>query len=174
MRSRLLAIPFGLAVVVVMATAVMAGGWAQVTVSDPPVHPIAGGGTTIGVDVLQHGVTPVSWPRLTVVATNATTGAVVQTEARADSTVAGHYTATLAIPVEGTWNVSFVSQDLDMVGTSTLAVGPPAVSAPGAPSAGTAVDPVVGIALAIASLIAIALVVAGVRARRGDTRVATS
>ncbi len=67
----------------VFATATLAGGGAQVTLTDVPHDPPAGTGVLVGFEVMQHGETPVSWPKITVVATNTTTGDIVRTAATA-------------------------------------------------------------------------------------------
>jgi hypothetical protein len=170
---RLLAIPLVLIASLAFTTAVLAGGWAQVTMTDPPIDPAAGGGTTIGFQVLQHGQTAVSWPRITVVATNTTTGAAVTAAARAEGPT-GHYVATLVFPSEGSWTLTYLSQDLQMEGSSSLAVAP---AAPVAAAPGTAVDPLpIGLAglVLLVLLIGGAFVIRGRRGARGDRHVTVS
>ena len=108
------------------AASVLAGGWATVTISDPPAEPTAGSTTTLDLTVLQHGVTPVSWLAITVVATNAKTGATVAGQATA-SGATGHYTVSLTFPTEGSWTISYASKDLVMEGSQDLAVAAPVV-----------------------------------------------
>lgn len=116
----------------VAATAAVAGGWAQVTAKNVPVDPPAGEETTISLSMLQHGQTPVSWPRLTVVATEKTSGATVSAQATATGPE-GSYVVKLTFPSEGQWTLSFLSQDLVMEGSATVSVA--AVAA--APAAGS-------------------------------------
>jgi hypothetical protein len=134
-------------------------------VPNPPADPPAGEATTIELNVLQHGVTAVSWPRITVIATNEATEEVTAAQAKA-SGPEGHYTATLTFPTEGQWTISFVSPELQMDGTATLTVLPallPAVT-PARPAFD--VMPLVALAiLALFILIAIAAVV--MRSRDG-------
>jgi hypothetical protein len=119
----------------VMTSAAVAGGWATVTLADPPAEPTAGGETTLGLTVLQHGETPVSWPRITVVATDAATGATIRAEAQPTAGQTGRYTATLTFPTGGSWTLAYESADLIMDGTATLAVAASAAAAPAAASA---------------------------------------
>ena len=179
MHRNWLAIPSALLLVTLAVGGVVAGGWAEVTVTDPPAEPEAGGGTAIGFQVMQHGETAVSWPRLTVVSTDGASGETIRVEATAEGAV-GHYVAIVTFPAEGEWTLSYESQDLIMSGTSTIRVGPASAgpaAAVGAPtSAASTADtggPANGaVRLAIASLSAlavgllVALAVARLRARR--------
>ncbi len=138
-RPSLLLVPFALAILVgAGATAVAAGGMAVITVTDAPADPPAGEATTIGFTVMQHGVTAVSWPRITVVATDAATGTVVRAEARAEGPT-GSYVATLTFPAAGAWTLTFDSTDFMMEGSTVLRVAP-AVDAP--PAAVPPAEPV--------------------------------
>lgn len=112
----------------VAATSALAGGWAQVTAQNVPVDPPAGEETTISLTMLQHGQTPVSWPQLTVIATDTSSGTVVSVEALA-SGAAGSYVAKLTFPTAGQWTLSYTSQDLIMEGSATVVVAPPAAAA---------------------------------------------
>ena len=136
---RFIALPLAALASVAVAASVLAGGWATVTISDPPAEPTAGGTTTLDLNVLQHGVTPVSWLAITVVATNAETGATVASPAKA-SGATGHYTVSLTFPTEGSWTISYASPDLVMEGNQELAVAAPAVVAE---SSSAATSPVV-------------------------------
>jgi hypothetical protein len=78
MRRRLAPMPLALLGILALASGAVAGGGAQVTLTDSPVEPSAGVGTPIGFWVMQHGQTAVSWPRITVVATDADSGVVVR------------------------------------------------------------------------------------------------
>ncbi len=176
MRRRLLAFPLALLGTVALATTVAAGGWAQVTITDQPTDPAAVGGTTIGFQVLQHGVTAVSWPRITVIATNPATGAVVQSAAQAQGPT-GHYVATVIFPAEGSWTITFNSRDLVMEGAATMAVRAAAATAPTYVSTAAPIDPVpVGLAglLVLAVVGGGALAIHGHRAGRRAGRAAVS
>jgi hypothetical protein len=140
MRTRRpFAIPIGIVASLALTTAVLAGGWASVTITDPPADPTAGGETIFDLTVMQHGVTPVSWPAITVVATNAETGATVSGVAKASGAV-GHYTVGLTFPTDGAWTIAFASNDLIMEGGQTLAVSAAAPAAASQTTAAGAVD----------------------------------
>lgn len=169
MRHRSIAIPAGAVTaslaMLLAATAALAGGWAQVTATNVPVDPPAGEETTISLTMLQHGQTPVSWPRLTVIAVEKTSGAVVTAEATPSGTT-GSYVAKLTFPKEGQWTLSYLSQDLIMEGSATVRVTP-LVAAP--PAATPATD-TAAVLLPLAAVIGIFVVlIAGVviLSRRG-------
>lgn len=165
---RILAIPLAIVAALVMAAAALAGGWATVAMTDPPTEPTAGGETAIDLTVLQHGETAVSWPRITVVATDAATGATVRAEAQATPGAMGRYTATLTFPTDGSWTLTYESPDLIMDGTATLAVAAPAAAAPAAPAAADLVPMV-----AIGGLVLLFIVAFGalvIHDRRADRR----
>jgi len=134
MGHRFIALPLATLVTLALASVALAGGWAQVTVKDAPIDPPAGGETTINLDVLQHGVTPVSWPHLTVVATDSTSGAVVRTEAQAKGPE-GSYVATIVFPRAGEWTLTFDSAELEIAGSVAVDVAPPVVTAQAAVAA---------------------------------------
>lgn len=172
MRHRPIALPAATLVAILallLATAAaLAGGWAQVTAKDVPVDPPAGQETTISLSMLQHGETPVSWPRLTVTATEKASGATVSAQATA-SGPEGSYVVKLTFPSEGQWTLSFLSQDLIMQGSAAVHVAPP-VAAPAAPATGSqapatnAFDPMLplfGVLAIFAALVVGVLVVRG-------------
>jgi len=133
MRHRALALPIALLASLALASVAAAGGWAQVTARNVPVDPPAGEATTIELGVSQHGVTPVSWPDLTVIATNETTGDTLRVKAQAQGP-AGSYVATIVFPSSGAWMLTFDSTDLHMEGWTKLQIGSGA-AAPGGVSA---------------------------------------
>ena len=149
----------------VLATATLAGGGAQVTLTDVPHDPPAGTGVLVGFEVMQHGETPVSWPKVTVIATNTSTGDIVRTAATAQGPV-GAYVATITFPVEGAWVIAFDSADLIMSGTGSLDVAPAATAS----AASTPAAPVELAPLALTGLLALIVGLGGAwfaRARRG-------
>src|SRR5688500_7229114 len=113
----------------VLATAVSAGGMAIVTVTDVPPEPTPGEETTIGLMVMQHGETAVSWPRITVIATEVDSGTVVQAPAEAEGPP-GAYVASIVLPAAGDWRLTFDSPDLYMEGSTVLHVPEPVAAAP--------------------------------------------
>lgn len=170
MRRRLAMMPLLLLGSLALATGALAGGWAQVTVTDPPVvDPPAGAETPIGLTVMQHGKTAVSWPSLTVVATDADSGAGVRVKALAEGPV-GAYVAKVVFPTAGDWTLTFESNDLSMEGTAIMRVTPAAV----APAHAVAPSPTPTPDLTPFGLVAalgVALLVGGglaLRGRRGD------
>jgi hypothetical protein len=140
MRHGSIALPLAALASLALATVAVAGGWAQVSARNVPVDPPAGQQTTIDLRVLQHGVTPVSWPRLTIIASDATSGAVVRTQALAKGTE-GSYVATIVFPSEGEWTLAFESKDLVMQGSVTMQVAPPVAAAPAGGGAAGQVAP---------------------------------
>ena len=174
MRHRLIALPLAVLATLAFVSVALAGGWAQVTVKDAPVDPPAGGETTINLNVLQHGVTPVSWPGLTVVATDATSGAVVRAEAQAKGPE-GSYVATIVFPSAGEWTLTFDSAELEMEGSVAMNVAPAAaaVQPETATPAASTFDAMPLLILLIAAAVALAiagLIVRSARASR-HTRV---
>jgi hypothetical protein len=158
---------------IAMTMAALAGGSATVALTSPPADPTAGAATTIDLTVLQHGVTPVSWPRITVVATDSATGATVRAEARPTPGATGRYSATLTFPTDGSWLLSYESPDLVMQGTATLdiaaAVTAPAPAATPAASAASDLAPMVAIG-ALVLLFIVAFGVLVLHDRRADRR----
>jgi len=174
MRHRLIALPLAVLASLILATVALAGGWAHVTVDNAPVDPPAGGGTPIELSVLQHGVTPVSWPGVTVVATDATSGTVVRAQAQAKGPE-GSYVATIVFPTAGEWTLTFESAELEMAGSVAMKVAP-AVTAtqPGTAAAtASALDVMPVLLLLFAAIVALAIGGLVVKGRRvlGETRV---
>lgn len=176
-RRHLMAGPTAAIASMLIATVALAGGWATVTVADPDSDPVAGGTAVLDLTVLQHGQTPVSWPRITVIATLGGSDATIRAAA-VPSGVEGHYTVSLTLPVEGRWALTFDSADLMMQGRRTVGVvagaAPPPVVTPPAPAPAIAPDPAIaaGIAAAAAALV-VAAGLSLIRARRrvtGDQR----
>ena len=167
MRHRFLALPLAAVATLALTAAALAGGWAQVSVTNGPIDPVAGEPTTIELSVLQHGVTPVSWPRLTILATDAASGDIVRVEAEAKGP-AGSYTASLTLPSAGDWTLTFQSADLVMEGSFALSVAQAAVAAaPAVTTAATGFNamPLALVMLALFLVIAIAAVT--MRSREG-------
>jgi hypothetical protein len=154
------------------ATAV-AGAMAVVTVTDVPADPPAGEEVAIGMTVMQHGVTAVSWPTLTVVATEASTGEVLRVAARPEGPT-GAYVATIVFPTAGQWTLTFDSTDLLMEGSTAVRVGAPLAAAPApvtvtaaATDPAPAADPTLPLAaVLVGALLLVAAVV--LRGRRID------
>ena len=171
---RVIAMPLALVAILTVGATVLAGGWATVTAAGPTDGQAAGTETIVELEVLQHGVTAVSWPRITVNATNSATGASLTTTATPTAGQTGHYTATLTFPSEGSWTLSYDSPDLVMEGTATLAVSAPVLAAAsGVANASTAaVDPAVVGLVGAAILFLVAMLAAAliIRERRPERR----
>jgi hypothetical protein len=152
-----------------LATAVAAGGMAIITVTDVPPEPTPGEDTTIGFLVMQHGETAVSWPKITLVATESSSGTVVLAPSRAEGGP-GEYVSSIVFPTAGDWRLTFDSRDLQMEGSAIVHVPEPVVAAPVVSSASetaTAATPatdVLPIVVALAS-VAVAMGVAGLALR---------
>jgi hypothetical protein len=160
---RAIALPIAVVAVLTLAATVLAGGWATVAAAGPTDGHEAGADTIVELEVLQHGVTAVSWPRITVTATNQATGEIVEATAVPTAGKTGQYAATLTFPTEGSWTLSYDSPDLVMEGTATLAVSAPVAAAvSGVANASTAataaaVDPAVVGIVGAAILILVAM-----------------
>lgn len=169
MRHRAIALPLAMLATLVLASVAVAGGWAQVSAKNVPVDPPAGEPTTIELAVSQHGVTAVSWPDLTVIATNEASGEVVRVAAEAKGAV-GTYVATIVFPSEGAWTLTFDSTDLEMAGWSTVQVAVPAVAAPGAGTPNQATTPATDVMVLVLVLFVLVvgagIVALGLRSRR--------
>jgi len=173
---RLIALPFALVAVLAVGATVLAGGWATVDAAGPTNGAGAGTGTTLNLEVRQHGVTPVSWPRISVIATNKATGEKFTSTATPTAEQTGHYTATLTFPTEGSWTLSYESPDLVMEGTATLAVAAPVVAAAAAANAAPAastggLDPaIIGSIGAVVLLLLVIVAAAAIYQRRPERR----
>ena len=104
---------------------VLWGGWAVVTVENPPERLTAGVPYTIEYSVRQHGVELMKGLRGTI---EARTGSqVVRSDAKPTASV-GKYSAVLSIPSAGSWTITVHSG----FGPSKTTMRPIAVAAPGA------------------------------------------
>jgi hypothetical protein len=88
--------------VLLLATPVLAGGWAVITVDSLPAEIRAGELLTIGFMVRQHGQTPINGVPVALHARNDTTGELISAGAR-QSGESGHYVVDVVFPGEGQW-----------------------------------------------------------------------
>ena len=115
MFRRLTAALAALALLLMLAVPVAAGGWAEIvadaqtTTTDTP--PTEGQPIDIGFLVLQHGVTPAGWETATVHFTNASTGKTMDVVAKNDRPD-GHFLATVTLPEAGFWSWHVTLKDL--------------------------------------------------------------
>ena len=156
MRKLLAGLGLSVALLVVVAPAAWAGGWAVSTL-DPMSAPVAGVPTDIGFTIRQHGVTPVDVNDVAIVVT-APSGETAVFPANGDG-VEGHYVASVTFEEgQSTWQIRqgfFEPQDL---GAITVAAG--ASSALGSvesssyrwPGAARALVPLAAIALATVAI----------------------
>lgn len=135
-----ISIAIALALTLIFALPVFAGGWAVITLDDLPVGVVAGQSFTVGFTVRQHGRTPMGDLHPTITATlNKETEFVVYAEPEGKP---GHYAATLTFPKEGEWRWSIqaftMDQMMPMLSVSAPNTGsvsqPVAKSEPVAPS----------------------------------------
>lgn len=115
MFRRLTAALAALALLLLLAVPVAAGGWAEIvadaqtTTTETP--PTEGQPIDIGFLVLQHGMTPAGWETATVHFTNASTGKTMDVVARNDRPD-GHFIATVTLPEAGFWSWQVTLRDL--------------------------------------------------------------
>jgi hypothetical protein len=97
-----------IALLLTLVPAVLAGGWAVITLDEPPGEIRAGEPWTVGFTVLQHGETPVhrldptSPVQPLLVAENPATGRRVEVEATPTKEI-GHFVVEVTFPDEGEW-----------------------------------------------------------------------
>lgn len=95
----------GLLALVATLAAVRAGGWAVVSVENPPEYLVAGRPTELRFMVRQHAVGVLSDLSPVVVARSGST----KVESRATRTASGGYSADLTVPRSGEWRVEIES-----------------------------------------------------------------
>jgi hypothetical protein len=97
-----------IALLLALVPAVLAGGWAVITLDDMPGEIRAGEPWTLGFTVLQHGQTPVhdlgdgSPIEPLLVAENPADGRRIEIMATPSKEV-GHFTVEVTFPTEGAW-----------------------------------------------------------------------
>ena len=109
-------------------TAVYAGGWAIITLTEFPDQAVAGKPVNLSFAVRQHGVTLLTGLHPTVRATNGTS-LVVNSDAKASRTP-GEYAAALTLPEPGEWKITITSGFMD----SAITLPALKVTAAGAPA----------------------------------------
>ena len=159
MRRVVIALP--LALVLLIAPAAYAGGWATVGLSSTPAGTEPGTPWPVEITVLQHGVTPLEGVKPTVIITS---GDARKTFAATPTGKPGVYRAKVVFPTAGRWNYAvddgFISErphtfPAVQIGAATSAPAPaPATGGDGGgPSAGWLV-PGVALLLAAAAVLA--------------------
>ena len=111
MIRRIAAVVAAMAMLLILAVPVMAGGWADIVADGQTTTPRAGSPVEIGFRVMQHGVTPAPWETATVRFANASTGASFDVIAKNDDPN-GHFIASARIPDAGFWTWQVTLADL--------------------------------------------------------------
>jgi hypothetical protein len=104
MIRRIAAMFAALAMLLILAVPVMAGGWAEIVADAQTTKPpVEGQPISIGFKVMQHGVTPAPWESATVHFVDQGTGEKVDVAATNDD-ANGHFSATATLPHAGYWS----------------------------------------------------------------------
>jgi hypothetical protein len=113
-----------LAASLVLTVPAGAGGAATVRVVGPSSEPVAGVPWPLELEVLQHGITPIDWEHVSVVARQPSSGMVAAANARPGEAV-GRYLVDMVFPDAGDWTLEFGLQQLEVIPTdrSTVTVG---------------------------------------------------
>jgi hypothetical protein len=102
MIRRTAAVVAAMAMLLILAVPVLAGGWADIVADGQTTTPREGTSVEIGFRVMQHGVTPAPWETATVHFANASTGAAFDVVAKNDDPN-GHFMARATMPEAGFW-----------------------------------------------------------------------
>lgn len=102
MKRKVFAIGLAVALALIFAVPVLAGGWAVITLDELPGQVAAGEPLEIGFMVRQHGRTPVDGLTPIVTARLDGKGRPSTFFAEEDGAT-GHYVATITLPQEGQW-----------------------------------------------------------------------
>src|SRR5688500_20091220 len=103
-----------LAASLVLTPHVAAGGSATVTMIGPASAPVVGVPWPLELEVLQHGVTPIDWERVSLVARNPVSGMVTAANGHPDGAV-GRYRAEVVFPDAGDWMLEFGLHELEVM-----------------------------------------------------------
>lgn len=110
------------ALLTVVTGTALAGGWAEATIlTDSGDPPVAGEEREIRFSLLQHGVTAVDHGRVNLTATHPDTGE--QIVVGATSLGGGRWAATVAFPVDGSWQIAITHDSLATSAPLRLVVG---------------------------------------------------
>jgi hypothetical protein len=127
-----------LAASLVLAPSVAAGGSATVTVVGSSSAPVAGVPWPVELEVLQHGITPIDWEKVSLVARDPASGMVTAANAQPGDSV-GRYVAEVVFPDGGDWTLEFGLHQLLVwpVDSSTVTVAATPADGVYFPTAGT-------------------------------------
>jgi len=113
MIRRIAASIAALAMLLILAVPVMAGGWAEIVADAQTTKPpVEGQPTEVGFKVMQHGVTPAPWETATVHFVDMGSGDKIDVVARNDNEN-GHFAATATLPHAGYWSWQVTLQNLE-------------------------------------------------------------
>lgn len=113
MIRRIAASLAALAMLLILAVPVMAGGWAEIVADAQTTKPpVAGEPTEVGFKVMQHGVTPAPWVTATVHFVEMSSGEAIDVVAKNDN-ANGHFVASATIPRAGYWSWQVTLMDLE-------------------------------------------------------------
>jgi hypothetical protein len=117
MIRRLAAVVASVALLLILAAPVMAGGWADIVAdAQTATQPIEGQPLHVGFKVMQHGVTPAPWETATVHFVDTETGDRIDVVAKNDDQD-GHFSATATLPHAGYWSWQVTLKDLQSTHT---------------------------------------------------------
>jgi hypothetical protein len=112
MIRRIAATFTALAMLLIVAVPVMAGGWADIVADGQTTRPpVEGQPISVGFKVMQHGVTPAPWETATVHFVDGATGEKIDVVATNDD-ANGHFVATTTLPHAGYWSWQVTLRDL--------------------------------------------------------------
>jgi hypothetical protein len=113
MIRRIAASLASLAMLLILAVPVMAGGWAEIVADAQTTKPpVEGQPIEVGFKVMQHGVTPAPWVTATVHFVDTSTGDTIDVVAKNDD-ANGHFAATATLPRAGIWSWQVTLLDLE-------------------------------------------------------------
>jgi hypothetical protein len=113
MTRRIAASLAALAMLLILAVPVMAGGWADIVADAQTTKPpVEGQPTEVGFKVMQHGVTPAPWVTATVHFVDMSSGETIDVVAKNDN-ANGHFVATATLPRAGYWSWQVTLMDLE-------------------------------------------------------------
>ena len=130
-----------LVLLLVIAPAAAAGGWAIVTVDQLPGEVRAGDTLRLGFMVLQHGKTPTNQVEPYLQAYNSESGETVRANAVQEGSE-GHFVVEIAFPGAGTWEWEIVPAPFEGIQLEPLRVLPASLPQTAAsPDPAVALDP---------------------------------
>lgn len=111
------------ALLALMTGTALAGGWAEVVMTDASEDPpVAGESGEIQFWLFQHGVTPVDFGDAEITAIHPETGQELTVAATNHGK--GRWSASVTFPVAGSWRIGVRHTDLTTSEPTTLTVGP--------------------------------------------------